>query len=103
MEYMIRDWLNWRWLSGDHILEQHVHNIDMVLWFTGMNPTKVIASGGRAQRVAGDQFDYFNCQFTYPNGGIMESMCRQIDGCANEISEYVIGTEGYTNCRRHDL
>jgi predicted dehydrogenase len=99
MEYMIRDWPNWRWLSGDHILEQHVHNLDVALWFTGMNPTKVIASGGRAQRVDGDQFDYFNSQFTYPNGGILESMCRQIDGCANDISEYVVGTEGYTNCK----
>jgi predicted dehydrogenase len=98
MEAMIRDWVNWRWLSGDHIVEQHVHNLDTVLWFTGMNPTKVIGSGGRARRVTGDQYDFFNLQFTYPNGGIMESMCRQIDGCANERFEYVVGTEGYTNC-----
>lgn len=98
MEAMIRDWVNWRWLSGDHIVEQHVHNLDTVLWFTGMNPTKVIGSGGRVQRVTGDQYDHFNLQFTYPNGGIMESMCRQIDGCTNEVSEYVVGTEGYTNC-----
>jgi predicted dehydrogenase len=98
MEAMIRDWVNWRWLSGDHIVEQHVHNLDTILWFTGMNPTKVIGSGSRVQRVTGDQFDNFNLQFTYPNGGIMESMCRQIDGCANEVSEYVVGTEGYTNC-----
>ncbi|MDR3676362.1 MAG: Gfo/Idh/MocA family oxidoreductase [Acidobacteriota bacterium] len=98
MEAMIRDWVNWRWLSGDHIVEQHVHNLDTVLWFTGMNPTKVIGSGGRAHRVTGDQYDFFNLQFTYPNGGIMESMCRQIDGCANERFEYVVGTEGYTNC-----
>jgi predicted dehydrogenase len=98
MEAMIRDWVNWRWLSGDHIVEQHVHNLDTVLWFTGMNPTKVIGCGGRVQRVTGDQYDHFNLQFTYPNGGIMESMCRQIDGCANEVSEYVVGTEGYTNC-----
>ncbi|MGD1100498.1 MAG: Gfo/Idh/MocA family oxidoreductase [Terriglobia bacterium] len=99
MEAMIRDWVNWRWLSGDHICEQHVHNLDTVLWFTGMNPTKVIGCGGRVQRVTGDQFDHFNLQFTYPNGGILESMCRQIDGCANEVSEYVVGTEGYTNCK----
>jgi predicted dehydrogenase len=98
MEAMIRDWVNWRWLSGDHIVEQHVHNLDTVLWFTGMNPTKVIGSGGRVQRVTGDQYDFFNLQFTYPNGGMLESMCRQIDGCDDDISEYVVGTKGYTNC-----
>jgi myo-inositol 2-dehydrogenase / D-chiro-inositol 1-dehydrogenase len=98
MEGMIRDWVNWRWLSGDHIVEQHVHNLDTVLWFTGMNPTKVTGSGGRVQRVTGDQYDFFNLQFTYPNGGILESMCRQIDGCDDDISEYVVGTKGYTNC-----
>jgi predicted dehydrogenase len=99
MEAMIRDWVNWRWLSGDHIVEQHVHNLDTILWFTGMNPTKVTGSGGRVQKVTGDQYDFFNAQFTYPNGGILESMCRQIDGCAADISEYVVGTEGYTNCK----
>ena len=98
MEAMIRDWTNWRWLSGDHIVEQHVHNLDTVLWFTGMNPTQVTGSGGRVQRVTGDQYDYFNLQFTYPNGGILESMCRQMDGCDEDISEYVVGTKGYTNC-----
>ncbi|MGA2983688.1 MAG: Gfo/Idh/MocA family oxidoreductase [Terriglobia bacterium] len=99
MEAMIRDWVNWRWLSGDHIVEQHVHNLDTVLWFTGMNPTAVTGGGGRVQRVTGDQFDHFNLQFSYPNGGILESMCRQIDGCTNDVSEYVVGTEGYTNCK----
>jgi myo-inositol 2-dehydrogenase / D-chiro-inositol 1-dehydrogenase len=98
MEAMIRDWPNWRWLSGDHIVEQHVHNLDTLRWFTGMNPTKVIGSGGRVQRVTGDQYDFFNLQFTYPNGGILESMCRQIEGCDNDIAEYVVGTKGYTNC-----
>ncbi len=99
MEAMIRDWVNWRWLSGDHICEQHVHNLDAVLWFTGMNPVSVIGCGGRVQKVTGDQYDYFSLQYTYPNGGILESMCRQIDGCEQDVSEYVVGTEGYTNCR----
>lgn len=99
MEAMIRDWVNWRWLSGDHIVEQDVHNLNTVLWFTGMHPTKAIADGGRVQRVTGDQFDNFHVQYTYPNGGIWDSMCRQIDGCANEVSDLVIGTEGYTNCK----
>jgi len=98
MEAMLRDWCNWRWLAGDHIVEQHVHNLDTALWFTGMNPTKAVGSGGRVQRVTGDQYDFFNVQFSYPNGGILESMCRQIDGCDTDISEYVVGSKGYTNC-----
>jgi predicted dehydrogenase len=99
MEAMIRDWANWRWLSGDHICEQHVHNLDAVLWFTGMNPIKVIGCGGRVQKQTGDQYDFFSLQYAYPNGGILESMCRQIDGCQQDVSEYVVGTEGYTNCK----
>ena len=99
MEAMIRDWVNWRWLSGDHIVEQCVHNLNTVLWFTGMTPTKAIGSGSRVQRVTGDQYDNFNIQFAYPNGGIMDVMCRQIDGCANEVSDWVVGTEGFTNCK----
>jgi predicted dehydrogenase len=99
MEAMIRDWANWRWLSGDCIVEQHIHNLDTVLWFTGMNPTKVVGSGGRIQRVTGDQYDFFNLQYTYPNGGSLASMCRQMDGCDNDISECVMGTKGYTNCK----
>jgi predicted dehydrogenase len=99
MEGMIRDWVNWCWLSGDHIVEQFVHNLNTVLWFTGMHPASAIADGGRAQRVTGDQFDHFHVQFTYPNGAINDSMCRQIDGCSNEVSDLIIGTEGYTNCK----
>ena len=99
MEAMIRDWVNWAWLSGDHIVEQHVHNLDAVLWFTGMNPAKAVGAGGRARRVTGDQFDFFSIQYTYENNTRLASMCRQIDGCVEDISEYVVGTEGYTNCK----
>ncbi len=99
MEAMIRDWTNWRWLSGDHIVDQYVHSLDTVLWFTGMNPVKVIGSGGRVQRVTGDQYDFFNLEYTYPNAGILAGMCRQMDGCDEDISDYVVGTKGYTNCK----
>ena len=98
MEAMLRDWANWSWLSGDHIVEQHVHNLDAVQWFTGMTPAKAVGVGGRQRRVTGDQFDCFGVQFTYANGMHMGSMARQIDGCADDVSEYVVGTEGYTNC-----
>jgi predicted dehydrogenase len=98
MEYMIRDWVNWCWLSGDHIVEQHVHNLDVINWFTGAHPIKAVGFGGRARRVTGDQYDFFGVDFTYPNGVHVHSMCRQIDGCTDNVSETIRGTRGSTNC-----
>lgn len=98
MEYMIRDWVNWLWLSGDHIVEQHVHNIDVINWFTGTHPTKAVGFGSRQRRVTGDQYDNFSVDFVYDNGMHMHSMCRQINGCANNVSEWIRGTKGQTNC-----
>jgi predicted dehydrogenase len=99
MEAMLRDWVNWCWLSGDHIVEQHVHNLDTIAWFVGKYPAKVVGVGGRARRVAGDQFDFFSLHYAYEDGMRLDSMCRQIDGCANNVSEFVMGTEGSSNCR----
>lgn len=99
MEYMIRNWNNFIWLSGDHILDTHVHNIDVVNWFTGKHPVSAIGYGGRHRRVTGDQYDFFSIDFDYGNGVFSHSMCRQIDGCANGTGELVMGTEGYTNCQ----
>ena len=99
MEYMIRDWVNWSWLSGDHIVEQHVHNLDVINWFTGSHPVKAVGMGGRARRVTGDQFDFFSVDFTYENGIHVHSMCRQIDGCVNNVSEEIRGTRGSSNCK----
>ncbi len=99
MEYMIRDWVNWTWLSGDHIVEQHVHNIDVINWFSGMHPVKAVAFGARERRVTGNQYDFFSVDFTYENGMHVHSMCRQINGCVNNVSERVQGSAGYSNCR----
>jgi len=99
MEYQIRDWVNWCWLSGDHIVEQHVHNIDVVNWFTGMRPKQAVSFGARHRRVTGDQFDFFSTDFVYENGIHVHSMCRQINGCKNNVSEFIVGTKGATNCR----
>ncbi|MFQ5739832.1 MAG: Gfo/Idh/MocA family protein [Acidobacteriota bacterium] len=99
MEAMIRDWVNWQWLSGDHIVEQHIHGLDVIQWFTGSRPEKAIASGGRMRRVTGDQYDFFNVDFELQSGIHVHSMCRQIDGCTNNISRWVVGTRGFTNCR----
>ncbi len=98
MEWMIRDWVNWSWLSGDHIVEQLIHNIDVMQWFIGKHPVKATGFGARQRRVTGDQYDMFGVDFVFDNDAHLNSMCRQIDGCDNNISDYIVGTEGYTNC-----
>ena len=99
MTYMIRNWNNFCWLSGDHILDQHVHNIDVINWFLGKQPISAIGFGGRARRITGDQYDFFSIDYDFGNGLSSHSMCRQIDNCANKTGELVVGTEGYTNCQ----
>jgi predicted dehydrogenase len=99
IEYMLRDWVNWTWLSGDHIVEQHVHNLDVVNWFLGdAHPVKAVGGGGRWRRPTGDQYDFFSIDFTYEDDVHVHSMCRQIAGCADNVSELVRGSKGYTNC-----
>ena len=97
MEWMIRDWVNWKWLSGDHIVEQHVHNIDVFLWMCGMHPVKATGFGSRQRRITGDQYDNFSIDFEFENGIHLHSMSRQIDGCSNNVSEFVQGTKGSWN------
>jgi myo-inositol 2-dehydrogenase / D-chiro-inositol 1-dehydrogenase len=99
MECMLRDWGNWCWLSGDHIVEQHIHNIDVVSWFFESHPVKAVGFGGRHRRLTGDQFDFFSVDFVFDDGRHLHSMCRQIPDCANNISEFIVGTKGYTNAR----
>ncbi|WP_080903013.1 Gfo/Idh/MocA family oxidoreductase [Parabacteroides sp. Marseille-P3160] len=96
-EWMIRDWVNWKWLSGDHIVEQHVHNIDVFTWFSGLKPVKAVGFGSRQRRLTGDQYDNFSVDITMENGIHVQSMCRQIDGCTNNVSEFIQGTKGSWN------
>lgn len=98
MTYMVRNWNNFVWLCGDHILDTHVHNIDVINWFLGKQPESAIGYGGRARRLTGDQYDFFSIDFDYGGGVFSHSMCRQIDNCANGTGEFIMGTEGYTNC-----
>ena len=93
-EWMIKDWVNWKWLSGDHIVEQHVHNLDVFTWFSGLKAVEAVGFGSRQRRVTGDQFDNFSVDFTMENGIHLHSMCRQIDGCANNVSEFIQGSKG---------
>ena len=102
-EYMIKDWVNWKWLSGDHIVEQHVHNIDVFTWFSGLKPVKAVGFGSRQRRITGDQYDNFSIDFTMENGIHLHSMCRQIDGCATNVSEFIQGTKGSWNSAEMEI
>src|SRR5690554_3728432 len=93
MEWMIRDWVNWCWLSGDHIVEQHVHNIDVALWFMGAHPVKAVGFGSRQRRVTGDQYDNFSIDYVFEDGRHVHSMCRQINGTATAVHEIFHGTK----------
>lgn len=99
MEAMMRDWNNWSWLAGDHIVEQHIHNIDIITWFFEKPPVKAVGFGGRHHRPTGNQYDFFSVDFEFDDGRHMHSMCRQIDDCARNISELIFGTKGYTNAQ----
>lgn len=102
VEWQLRNWLYFTWLSGDHIVEQHVHNIDVVNWaLQEVQPESVHGLGGRQYRTDpkyGHIFDHFGVEFFYPGDVRTISMCRQIEGTANNVSERVVGTKGWTNC-----
>lgn len=102
MEWMIRDWVNWCWLSGDHIVEQHVHNIDVANWFIGKHPTKALGFGSRQRRVTGDQYDNFAVDYIYDDGMHILSTCRQINGCTNGVYEIFHGTKAIANTAGHN-
>ena len=93
-EAMIFNWVNWNWLSGDHIVEQHVHNLDVFTWFTGMKPMKAVGVGSRHRRPSGDMYDNFSIDFTMENGIHVHSMCRQISGCTGPVAEFIQGSKG---------
>jgi len=99
MEYMIRNWNNFCWLCGDHILDTHVHNIDVINWFVGKHPESAVGFGGRKRRLTGDQYDFFSIDYHFGEGLFSHSFTRQIDGCANGMGEFIMGSEGYTNCQ----
>lgn len=99
MEYMLRNWVNFCWTSGDLVVEQFIHEIDMMTWFMGdRHPVKAEATGGRQRRVTGDMYDFFSIEYIYENGIHAHCTSRQIAGCDNDHSILVYGTKGYTNC-----
>ncbi len=98
MEYMIRNWVNFCWLSGDHPVEMFVHEVDVMNWFIGKTPVKAIGWGGRQRRISGDQYDFFSFEYLYDNGIRAHCAARQVNGCSNLKEEIILGTKGYANC-----
>lgn len=106
MEWQLRNWLYFTWLSGDHIVEQHIHNIDVINWAKKGHPVKATGMGGRQVRTDkayGHIFDHFAIDYEYPDGSHMMSMCRQIDNCANSVSEALVGTKGTCQADKYEI
>lgn len=97
MEWQLRNWLYFTWLSGDQPCEQHVHNLDVVNWALKAHPLNAMGTGGRQVRTGpeyGNVFDHFAVEYEYPQGIRVLSMCRQIAGCTDRVSERIVGTKG---------
>lgn len=97
MEYQMRNWYYFNWLCGDHIVEQHIHNIDVANWFIGEFPIHAQGMGGREVRTDkkyGEIFDHHFVEFTYPSGAVISSQCRHQKGCITNVSESLMGTKG---------
>lgn len=103
MEYHNRNWNYFTWIGGDHIVEQHVHNLDVINWVLNAHPIKAVGMGGRSQRTGaefGHIYDHFSVEYEYPNGVIVQSLCRQNADTYSRVGENVIGTKGSSDCRR---
>jgi predicted dehydrogenase len=99
MEWQIRCWPYFVWLSGDHIVEQHLHNMDVINWAIGSHPVSCLGMGGRQSRTGpefGNIWDHFTVEYEYPNGVRVMSMCSQIEGSTSKIGERVLCTKGAT-------
>ena len=97
LEYQMRNWYYFNWLCGDHILEQHIHNIDVANWFIGDYPISAQGMGGRQVRNGkdhGEIFDHHFVEFTYASGAVISSQCRHIPGTMSRVDEVFQGTEG---------
>ncbi|AMQ55566.1 Gfo/Idh/MocA family oxidoreductase [Algoriphagus sanaruensis] len=97
MEYQMRNWYYFNWLCGDHIVEQHVHNIDVANWAKNGYPVKAEGTGGRQVRTGkdhGEIFDHHVLTFTYADGSVIHSECRHFPGAANRVDETFQGTNG---------
>lgn len=98
MEYQMSNWYYFNWLCGDHIVEQHIHNLDVINWLKDGFPIKGNGMGGcqvRKGKDFGETFDHHFIEFTYADGSKMYSQCRHIPGCFSNVSEHAHGSKGY--------
>ncbi|HUT34389.1 MAG TPA: Gfo/Idh/MocA family oxidoreductase [Planctomycetota bacterium] len=98
IEYITKNWINFVQMSGDHVIEQHVHNLDVMVWFLGAVPTLAVGVGGRARRKTGNQYDFFSVDYTFAGKDKpivhVHSLCRQVNGTWSRETEELIGDKG---------
>jgi myo-inositol 2-dehydrogenase/D-chiro-inositol 1-dehydrogenase len=107
MEWQVRNWLYFTWLSGDHNVEQHIHSLDKMAWaMHDEPPVKASGMGGRQVRTGpeyGHIFDHHSVVYEYANGVKVFSACRQQDGCANDVTDHIFGTRGTCDVMRYAI
>lgn len=107
MEYQLRNWYYYTWLSGDFNVEQHIHSLDKMLW--AMNdeaPVSISGSGGRQVRTApkyGNIYDHFNIVYEWANGVKAFARCRHWKGCESDVNDYIVGTKGRADVMAHKI
>ena len=95
LDFEIQYWYFFKWLSGDHIVEQNIHNMDVISWMLGSHPIKAYGSGGRLWRKdIGHIYDHFNLIYEYPNQVLLNNTCVQINGVRGDVSETLRGSNG---------
>lgn len=106
MDYQMRNWYYFNWLCGDHICEQHIHNLDVVNWLKGSYPVRANGMGGRQVRTGkeyGEIFDHHAVEYEYDDGSRMFSQCRHIPGCWASVSEHVHGSKGWADISEGEI
>ena len=107
MEYQLRNWLYYTWLSGDHIVEQHIHSLDKTIWaMKDEPPISAVGLGGRQVRTSSDFghiFDHHAVVYEFKSGAKVFSYTRQQDGCFNEVNDFIMGTQGSCDVMKHEI
>jgi predicted dehydrogenase len=107
MEWQLRNWLYFTWLSGDHNVEQHVHSLDKMAWaMKDEYPISASGMGGRQVRTGpeyGHIFDHHAVVYEFAGGVRLFSFCRQISGCENDVSDHIFGTKGHCDVLKHAI
>jgi len=102
MMYQVRNWQYFCYFGGDHIVEQHVHNLDIANWVMKGHPVEAVGMGGRQRRDEfkdmGHIYDHHFVEFTYADGTKLFSQCRQTPNCWNQVGEFAHGTKGWSDC-----